>query len=404
MGVRSQQTSPLSNGDLNNLAGHRPTGSIGRQRANQLAAKTRDTGNDVYFLAQRCGRRIESAQVTLRFTSLHSIAISILHRPSSMYNGYRTSTHIALFASADPHTAPQGYPPPGGYPPYMPPTGTPQGFRPPMPGMPMPTLPPQQAYPGSPAPNPGFRPGMPPFAPSPYGVPPPQPTGMSPNANGFRPAPGLGFNGGAGGGAGYPPGGGYGFDQGAMGLPRPPHLMPGMVPGGPGMMGGMEGNPNFVKPAVKTTAVYIGGIPDGINDSILTGIIQVSSDNPVSNSLPTRCHKACGPLHKLNRVTNANGKQAGFGFAEFEDPEVVLRCLKCLHGTELPDITPRGRQEGLKKTLVVRSSWTTNGHVTSLTSSTGESGRKDESVLGRIRRAEHPYRRESHISHLQKSH
>ncbi|GHJ85627.1 hypothetical protein NliqN6_2029 [Naganishia liquefaciens] len=233
-----------------------------------------------------------------------------------------------------------GYPPQG-YPPYMPPAaGTPQGFRPPMPGMPMPTLPPQQSYPGSPAPNPGFRPGMPPFAPSPYGVPPPQPgTGVSPNANGFRPAPGLGYNGGAG--VGHPPGGGYGFDQGAMGLPRPPHMMPGMMPGmpgGPGMMGGMDGNPNFVKPAVKTTAVYIGGIPDGINDSILTGIIQ-----------------ACGPLHKLNRVTNASGKQAGFGFAEFEDPEVVLRCLKCLHGTELPDITPRGRQEGLKKTLVVKA-------------------------------------------------
>lgn len=79
--------------------------------------------------------------------------------------------------------------------------------------------------------------------------------------------------------------------------------------------------------------------------------------------LLTRRHKACGPLHKLNRVTNANGKQAGFGFAEFEDPEVVLRCLKCLHGTELPDITPRGRQEGLKKTLVVCPSRTADGRV-----------------------------------------
>lgn len=59
-----------------------------------------------------------------------------------------------------------------------------------------------------------------------------------------------------------------------------PGMLPG-IPGGPGMMGGMEGNPNFVKPAVKTTAVYIGGIPDGINDSILTGIIQVSPDDPV---------------------------------------------------------------------------------------------------------------------------
>lgn len=93
-------------------------------------------------------------------------------------------------------------------------------------------------------------------------MPPQQATGISPNGNGFRPAPGLGYN----------PGVGYGFDQGAMGLPRPPHLMPGMMPG---MMGGMDNNPNFVKPAVKTTAVYIGGIPEGINDSILTGLIQV---------------------------------------------------------------------------------------------------------------------------------
>jgi RNA-binding protein 25 len=33
----------------------------------------------------------------------------------------------------------------------------------------------------------------------------------------------------------------------------------------------------------------------------------------------------------------------------------VLRCLKCLHGTELPDITPAGRQKRLTKNLVVKA-------------------------------------------------
>lgn len=53
-------------------------------------------------------------------------------------------------------------------------------------------------------------------------------------------------------------------------------------------------------------------------------------------------------------MTTASGSLAGFGFAEFEDPEVVLRCLKCLNGTELPDMTPAGRREGVTKALVVR--------------------------------------------------
>lgn len=57
---------------------------------------------------------------------------------------------------------------------------------------------------------------------------------------------------------------------------------------------------------------------------------------------------------KINRPTGKAGKPQAFGFAEFEDPEVVLRCLKCLHGVELPDITPQGRQQGTKKKLVVR--------------------------------------------------
>lgn len=116
-----------------------------------------------------------------------------------------------------------------------------------------------------------------------------------------------------------------------------------MSPGPPGMSnmagaaGGGATNPNFVR-AVKTTKVFVGSIAPGVTDAILTGLIHT-----------------CGPLHKLNRVTGTTGKPQAFGFAEFEDPEVVLRCLKCLNGTELPDITPQGRSSGATKKLIVKA-------------------------------------------------
>lgn len=52
-------------------------------------------------------------------------------------------------------------------------------------------------------------------------------------------------------------------------------------------------------------------------------------------------------------MTGTTGKPQAFGFAEFEDPEVVLRCLKCLNETELPDMTPAGRSSGATKKLIV---------------------------------------------------
>lgn len=65
--------------------------------------------------------------------------------------------------------------------------------------------------------------------------------------------------------------------------------------------------------------------------------------------------KACGPLHELKRVTGAGGKPAAIGFALFESPEVVMRCVRCLNGVELPDLTPEGRSAGKPpKPLVVK--------------------------------------------------
>lgn len=145
-----------------------------------------------------------------------------------------------------------------------------------------------------------------------------------------RGAPGLGYGGGAGG--PLPIGGGLpgGSPASAPGLPTRPSGH------GPGP-GGMQRDNGFVK-QVKTTAVFVGGIPNGITDPILQGLLQT-----------------CGPVHKINRVKGPSGKPQAFGFAEFEDPEVVLRCLKCVNGVELPDISPEGRRQGIKKTLTVKA-------------------------------------------------
>lgn len=61
-------------------------------------------------------------------------------------------------------------------------------------------------------------------------------------------------------------------------------------------------------------------------------------------------------MHELKRVEGAGGKPQAFGFASFESPEVVLRCIRCLNGVELPDLTPEGLHEGRpSKALVVKA-------------------------------------------------
>jgi len=61
-------------------------------------------------------------------------------------------------------------------------------------------------------------------------------------------------------------------------------------------------------------------------------------------------------LFELKRVEGANGKPQAFGFASFESPEDVLRCIRCLNGVELPDLTPEGKRAGNPpKALVVKA-------------------------------------------------
>ncbi|KAK8865624.1 hypothetical protein IAR55_000768 [Kwoniella newhampshirensis] len=256
-------------------------------------------------------------------------------------------------------------PPPGGFPPFRPP----QGFIPP-------PFPPSFA-PGSrpPPPGPGMggpiRPGGPPpgLGPgpngSPYGGQEYGQQGMmsSPMGGGmgFRPPPSSGPS-------GYParpqhPG--LGLPQLPSGLPQAPRFQ---SPGGgangtasPGGQGQGGGPPGFVRD-VKTTSVFVGSIAPGISDDTLRDLLN-----------------ACGPLHELKRVVGASGKPQAFGFASFENPEVVLRAIRCLNGVELPDLSPEGRSQGKpSKKLVVKADQKTQEFLEEFESTLGRSDNDEE--------------------------
>ncbi|WVQ71288.1 hypothetical protein IAR50_000814 [Cryptococcus sp. DSM 104548] len=181
----------------------------------------------------------------------------------------------------------------------------------------LPSFPPPPFLPPGISPNahPGTPGQYPPQTPMPgmMGMP-PMPPGMRPPAPGMgtpaRPShPGLGSQ--------------Y---QSHHGLPRPPNFTPGQSPQQP-------------RGDVKTTKVFVGGIAPGISDETLTNLLN-----------------ACGPLYELKRVSGASGKPQAFGFASFENPDIVLRAIRCLNGVELPDVTPEGKATGASsKKLIVKA-------------------------------------------------
>ncbi|KAK4687335.1 RNA-binding protein 25, partial [Tremellales sp. Uapishka_1] len=193
-------------------------------------------------------------------------------------------------------------------------------------------------YNGQPPPRPPFPPN---FAPNPNGPPPTFPP--------FRPPFPPNFPPGAGAGAGTPPPLGFRPPPPGMGFipPRPYHPGLGLTNGPPmgtspqaiGYNNLNSGTaPGFVR-EVKTTSVFVGGIAPGTTDDTLKELLN-----------------ACGPLHELKRVIGASGKPQAFGFAAFENPEVVLRVIRCLNGVELPDLTPEGRRDRKPaKPLIVKA-------------------------------------------------
>ncbi|WWD18199.1 hypothetical protein CI109_102649 [Kwoniella shandongensis] len=256
--------------------------------------------------------------------------------------------------------------------------GNGNGPPPPFPGTPgnlppfPPTRPPNPN--GAAIPPPG---GFPPFRPPPQGfVPPPFPPNFAP---GSRPPPTMG---GPGGGMPIRPGGPPPGSGGGGGMPpfRPPPSGPG-GPGGyqprpqhpglglPPLPNGLPQPPRFQSPNgipgspdVKTTSVFVGSIAPGIGDDTLRDLLN-----------------ACGPLHELKRVVGASGKPQAFGFASFENPEVVLRAIRCLNGVELPDLSPEGRGQGKPaKKLVVKADQKTQEFLEEFEQTLGRSDNDEE--------------------------
>ncbi|BEI87165.1 hypothetical protein CcaverHIS002_0705110 [Cutaneotrichosporon cavernicola] len=181
--------------------------------------------------------------------------------------------------------------------------------------------------PPRPPPGMGLPPFRPKFAPGSGAMPPFPPPGFSPNGpRGSASPAGYGPNARGGNRPGYPPPG-AGLPPMPSGFPTPPHQAYARTP-----------NHSGPKKDVKTTKIFIGSIAPGISDQVLRELLN-----------------ACGQLHELKRVEGANGKPQAFGFAMFESPEVVLRCIRCLHGVELPDMTSEGRRNNTTKPLVVKA-------------------------------------------------
>ncbi|KAL7412506.1 hypothetical protein BDY24DRAFT_393154 [Mrakia frigida] len=140
----------------------------------------------------------------------------------------------------------------------------------------------------------------------------------------------------------YPTIGGQDFSVPPPGYNGPP-LGQGRA-GGPG--GG--GFPNFPPPGFRgppPRASHLPPIPPPVQQKELSAqtTLFVGSISPgVTDQVLEQLLNACGPLKMLKRVRGATGKPQAFGFAEYQDPDSVLRALVVLSGVELPDLENRG--------------------------------------------------------------
>ncbi|KAJ1305644.1 hypothetical protein OPQ81_000640 [Rhizoctonia solani] len=94
-------------------------------------------------------------------------------------------------------------------------------------------------------------------------------------------------------------------------------------------------------PMHKATTLFVGSISPGISDGFLTSLFA-----------------ACGPLRSFKRLQTPQGKPQAFGFAEFEEPDAVVRALQLLDGRLLPSL-----EGGPPKKLSVKADQKTQGFL-----------------------------------------
>jgi hypothetical protein len=100
-----------------------------------------------------------------------------------------------------------------------------------------------------------------------------------------------------------------------------PSMMPGMAPNFPGMpawgyapVGAQSSNPA----CVISMTVYVGNLPDDVDDKIIQGMLEI-----------------CGKFKKWNRPVDTNNVRRRFGFVTFEKGVGAMRCFRVLNGFEI---------------------------------------------------------------------
>ncbi|ORY93634.1 hypothetical protein BCR43DRAFT_478816 [Syncephalastrum racemosum] len=187
---------------------------------------------------------------------------------------------------------------------------------------------------------------MDPYRSNPYG-------GYRPPGGGYRPPMGMPPQP-----YGMPPGGGppgpYGAPRPPMSHPRPP--APYLQQNGPPQQQHQETN--------KLTTVFVGAIAPGIDDAWLEKLL-----------------KACGTLVNWKRTKDPSGNPKGFGFAEYEDADSVLRALKVLGGDEgfHDGLLFTGRDESqTQKKLIVKADDNVRNHLEEHKTRTMQTSSSDE--------------------------
>lgn len=145
---------------------------------------------------------------------------------------------------------------------------------------------------------------------------------------------------------------------GAM-VGRPPPMMGGsMMNSSSPSMGGMPVGPMpaSIGGVQAHTTLFVGNISAGITDPWLHSLLGVSAkienkgaEARRNDSDESRC-QSCGPLRSFKRVNTS------FGFADFADPDSVLRALAVLSGKELPPLGAENQDKvGARKALTVKA-------------------------------------------------